>query len=359
MVLWLWAVTATLDFNIVSQGGLQWIESLALTRSPWLVHAFSTRLGGVSPGPANSAAPQLNLGSVEWDNPSNVRRNREIFLAQLLGSQAGRNRHALATIRQIHSGVVFRAFRQSDDRIAYKLCGRAERNAGLLSSSVSHDSSACERAHPEFRHLSECLSPVLQPSDSGPAGDALVTDEPGVVLSVRTADCMPILLADDQQHAVAAIHAGWRGTLSGVIVNTVLEMRRAFRSEPQHLVAVIGPSIRACCYEVGEEVAQAFQALAPAAERFEASDDHRPEVTESMLSRIRSQFIVPPGRAAERARPHLDLVAGARYELLGAGLQPCHIHVAQYCTACRTDLFFSHRREGAAAGRMMAVVGLK
>src|SRR5262249_40487911 len=94
--------------------------------------------------------------------------------------------------------------------------------------------------------------------DSLPSGDALLTNQPGILLSVRTADCVPILFVDPARHVIAAVHAGWRGSLQRIAEKTVGEMRRALHSQPEELLAAIGPSIRACCYEVGQEVVEAF-----------------------------------------------------------------------------------------------------
>jgi len=187
-----------------------------------------------------------------------------------------------------------------------------------------------------------------------------VTSEPDVLLSVRTADCLPVLVADVKLHVIAAVHAGWRGALARVIEKTVGEMRRIYGSAPENLVAALGPAIGRCCYEVGDEVVDAFRA------RFTECDDFFcPPPLERDTERARSRYSLlfhtqaPPGHRGERSSLHLDLVAVAQAQLTAAGLRASAIHDSGYCTACRRDLFFSYRREGSQAGRMMAVIGVR
>ena len=171
---------------------------------------------------------------------------------------------------------------------------------------------------------------------------------------------MPILIADTRRRAIAAVHAGWRGALQRIVEKAVGEMRRAFDSDPADLVAAIGPSIRACCYEVGPEVVDAFRG------RFRASGDFSQARTAEENDRVPALRSLqplstrPPGRGPEDAASvHLDLIAVARSQLQTAGLRASAIHVAPFCTACRTDLFYSFRKEGSLAGRMMAVIGIR
>ena len=192
------------------------------------------------------------------------------------------------------------------------------------------------------------------------AGDALVTSEPGILLSVRTADCLPVLVADVKLRALAAVHAGWRGALARVIEKTVGEMRRIFRSAPQNLVAALGPAIGCCCYEVGDEVVDAFRTQFAECDNFFCPP---PPEREGEYSRSRYSLLfhtqAPPGHRRERPNLHLDLAGVAHAQLIGAGLKASAIHHSGYCTACSADLFFSYRRDGAQAGRMMAVIGVR
>jgi YfiH family protein len=152
-------------------------------------------------------------------------------------------------------------------------------------------------------------------------GDALVTDRVGCLLVVRTADCLPILIADERRKAVAAVHAGWRGTLLGIAAQAVLAMQDRFGSRPADLLVAIGPAIGPCCYEVGEEVAPQFQNLFP-----ERSD--------------------LAGRA------HIDLREATRRQLEQAGVRGERITIARLCTRCNPEEFHSWRRDGRVAGRM-------
>jgi hypothetical protein len=186
----------------------------------------------------------------------------------------------------------------------------------------------------------------------------MLTEEPGILLSVRTADCLPVLLVDPKHRAVAAVHAGWRGALARLVEKAVGEMRRMYGSEPESLVAVLGPSIRACCYEVGEEVEEAFQGRFPHADKFfrKASEPPASHPQRRPLSFLNMQ---PPGHDSTCAPPiHLDLVAVAQDQLLVAGLAPHHVAAVDFCTACHTDLFYSYRQEGSRTGRMLAVIGV-
>lgn len=148
-------------------------------------------------------------------------------------------------------------------------------------------------------------------------GDALITRAPGVAVSVRTADCFPILLADPETRAVAAIHAGWRGTAAGVVRTSLGRMRSEFGTEPKNVFAAIGPGIGACCYQVGLEVAREFG---------------MPEAG------------------------HLDLAAENRNQLIAAGVAAHKIDLVGGCTFCHPAQFFSWRRDHDRAGRMISFI---
>jgi YfiH family protein len=306
-------------FQIGSRAGLSWLECSVLTRLPWLLHAFSTRRGGVSRGTAWG----LNLGFIGADRRRNVEENRRRFFACL-----GAEGFSLATLRQVHSTHIYQVARGAGGTLAYFAAG----------------------------------SPVPHPSPHGPpVGDALMTDQAGIALLVRTADCLPILLVDTQRHAVAAVHAGWRGGLQRLVEKAVGVMRATFGSDPRRMLAAVGPGIRACCYEVGEEVVAAYCGRFTQGERF-----FRPVAADrssrALAQRYPSLFLSPdpPGRARELGPVAcLDLAAVVVAQLRAAGLPASRIAVCDYCTSCRTDLFFSHRKEGSRTGRMMAVVGIR
>ena len=152
-------------------------------------------------------------------------------------------------------------------------------------------------------------------------GDALLSDSPGLCVGVKTADCLPILLIDERRRVVAAVHAGWRGTVSGVCLSTLKAMAERFGTQPGDVNAAIGPGIGPCCFEVGPEVAVQF------------------------------------GEPFQRTR--INLEQANRRQLVEAGLAPERIHVLGLCTFCLAHQFHSFRRDREKAGRMLSIVGLK
>jgi hypothetical protein len=164
--------------------------------------------------------------------------------------------------------------------------------------------------------------------NSGEAeGDALITDSIGKGIGVRTADCVPILMLDCRNRVLAAIHAGWRGTAEGIAQCAVERMQADFQTDPRDLYAAIGPCIRQCCYEVGEEVASWFEAIFP-----------------------------EWSAASEAGKRKLDLPEANRRQMQGAGVDPERIFDCCLCTACEAAQFFSHRREPTNPGRMVAAI---
>ncbi|HEY3081252.1 MAG TPA: peptidoglycan editing factor PgeF [Chloroflexota bacterium] len=168
-----------------------------------------------------------------------------------------------------------------------------------------------------------------------PGADGLITDEPGILLLLLFADCVPVCLFDPAGAGVGIVHAGWKGTASRIAAEGVAAMVAAFGLRPERLRAAIGPSIGGCCYEVGDEVAEAIRLSTPQAE------GGRP--------------VVRPGG---RGRPHADLAAANRAQLIEVGLRPESVELAGVCTACRVDRFFSHRAEAGRAGRFGAAIGI-
>jgi YfiH family protein len=159
-------------------------------------------------------------------------------------------------------------------------------------------------------------------------GDAAITALTGKLLGVQTADCVPVLIAESQARAVAAIHAGWRGTAARIAELTVERLTTKFHVRAEELTAVIGPSVGVCCYEVGEDVVKTI------------ADD---EVFEQRV---------------EWLKPHLNLAEANRRQLRNAGIPGNRILVSSLCTQCRGDLFFSYRREGRKVGRLLSVIGI-
>jgi polyphenol oxidase len=275
--------------------GVQILQVAALAKLPWLVHGFSTRSAGVSELDGEKV---LNLGFVEWDSRENVLENRRRFQSAL-----DANDLQLTALKQIHSDVI-----QRFD------------------------------------------APPAQPC----RGDASVTDRAGLLLGIQTADCVPILLVDPKKRAVATVHAGWRGTLQRIVAKAIGQMQMQFGTNPGDLLAAIGPAIGGCCYEVGTEVAIQFQSqFADAHEwfdEFRTGDEPNP---------IQWLNMMPPGHQPPPKNVLLDLRKANRAQLVEVGLHAQNIFVSELCTACRRDLFFSYRKEGAITGRLMAVVGIR
>jgi YfiH family protein len=273
----------------------------------WLIHGFSTRLGGRTkvyrPGGSD-----LNLGFTDSDDRDVVSANRRLFVG---AATEGKEILGLVTLRQIHSSLI--------RRVSAKDVGEVG------------------------------MAAVLK-------GDGLMTDEPGVLLGIQTADCIPVLVADRKNRAVAAFHAGWRGTLSRIVENGVGRMRLEFGSRPEHLIASIGPAIGVCCYAVGEEVREQFESqFIYAPELFREVYDSDPVKTKYPMLFLTARA---PGHSEIGPAMHLDLAEANRRQLLAAGLKKSAIFLTGQCTGCHTDRFFSHRTERGFTGRMMSVIGV-
>lgn len=167
-----------------------------------------------------------------------------------------------------------------------------------------------------------------------PEADILVSTDPRIAVTVRAADCVPILIADPETGAVAAVHAGWRGTAAGAATAAVEALTREFGAHPAHLIAALGPSIGACCYEVGTDVVDAFAAAGHA---------------RHLIDRW---FTAPPREPKLR----LDTAGANRDQLILAGLEEANVHLCGLCTAGNLDLFPSYRAERARAGRLAGII---
>lgn len=259
----------------------------------WLLHGFSTRGGGISQVYGGST---LNLGWTKEDDPTSVAENRRRFLRVVCGERAA---SVLVGVRQIHSNIV---------RVVKK-------EEGAL----------------EGRLQTEEGKAVLE-------GDGLITDVPGILLGVGTADCIPVLVVDVTKRAVAAFHAGWRGTVARIVERGIAMMQEEYGSQAVDLVAAVGPGIGPCCYTVGEEVWSEF------GKQFRYADE---------------LFVRP----ADTGKIRLNLWEANRRQLLDAGVAEARIAMIAECTACTRsqsgDLrYFSHRAEHGIAGRMLNVVGV-
>jgi len=282
----------------------------AWEKLPWLHAGFSTRQGG---GSMAYGERELNLGWTPEDPPETVAENRRRFTRAVIG----RSSMTLATIRQFHSGMV----------------RTVEAGHGPL-------------ATPEGKA-------VLR-------GDGLMTGVEGVLLGVQTADCVPVLVADTRTHAVAAFHAGWRGTLARIVERGIGAMQLRYGSRPKDLVAAIGPAIGPCCFAVGEEVRSEFESqFAYGHELFSEAYD-----SDAVRQKYPMLFMTAraPGHSNLGPQIHADLFEANRRQLLDAGLKAKKISVVGECTAC-TRLrngkrkYFSHRSEHGFTGRMLSVIG--
>jgi YfiH family protein len=248
------------------------------------VNGFSTRLGGVSDMPHDA----LSLAGFHDDTAENILENRRRFLKLFPGQWS------IAGCWQVHG---------TDARVV---------------------ASAAD-AKPAEDHLGETIY-----------CDIVVSNAARVLASVKTADCVPILIGDARTRAFAAVHAGWRGTLETAVIVGVDRLAQEYGARPEDLRVAIGASAGPCCYEVGSDVIDAFTS------RFPNS----------------AKLFTPtrPGHAL------VDLVTANRDQLESTGVSPERIHVAPLCTMCRTDLFFSFRKEKklhGKTGRLMGVIGQK
>jgi YfiH family protein len=282
---------------------LEILRSETFADLPWLVHGFSTRQGGVS---ICYGGRSLNLGLTPDDTAKNVEQNRALFLKAVGAKHSKDGAWPLVQVKQIHSAIIHRV-----------------------------DSSGHETL----------------------AGDGLITKAPGLLLAIKTADCVPVLIADAKRHVVGAFHAGWRGTVARIVEKGVGEMRQHFGSLPRDLRVAIGPCIRRCCYSVGAEVRAEFES------QFTYADDVFEEVFDSNAIHVKYPLLFlnkrAPGHGDLGPEIHLDLVEANRRQLLDAGVREANIGVIEGCTACDTASFFSHRAEFGKTGRMMAVVGIR
>jgi YfiH family protein len=280
-----------------------------LSQHAWLVHGFSTRIGGFSRAYGKG---DLNLGFTSDDSRAAVERNRSSFLRELetISARGSRARKQplwpLVTLRQLHSDII---------------------------------------------HCIE--SPPRGPL----TGDGLITRAPGLLITIQTADCLPVILVDVKRQAVGVFHAGWRGTVKRIVEKGVGEMFRCFGTRPRDLKAAIGPGIQGCCYQVGEEVRTKFHS------QFAYADKLFREVKESNPVREKYPLLFltarAPGHSELPKHIFLDLVEANCQQLLAAGVIKKNIEKLGLCTNCHPELLFSYRAEKGKTGRLMAVAGIR
>jgi polyphenol oxidase len=269
--------------QILAENGFYWRESggvkVLVNRAleeKGFTNGFSTRLGGVSDFPENS----LNLAGYDEDSTENITENRRRFLNVFDGD------FKIASVWQIHS---------ADVRV---------------------------------------IKDLADADDGEYKMDAIVSDVKGVLLGAKTADCVPVLLGDPQTKAFAAIHAGWRGTVNSIVLNAIEKMRENYGTNPQDLIAAIGPAATCQNYEIGQDVIDEFHANFPNSEHLFTSTKENHAL--------------------------IDLHTANKEQLLSVGVLSENIYVAPLCTMERTDLFFSYRREKklyGKTGRLMSVIG--
>lgn len=291
--------------------GVEWLPIPAWDL-PWLHAGFSTRKGGKSRvycADDEQGLPaevgELNLGFTAADDRATVLANRRLLAEAITGDAA----IPLLSLKQFHSNLVVEA-------------------------------SLADAARSNPRRA-----------------DGQIAAEPGLLLAVQTADCIPVLVADHRQRIVAAFHAGWRGTVKRIVETGIGRMRLLFGCRPQDLIAAIGPGASACCYSVGEEVLSEFESqFSYARELF-----HEVFVSDPVKTRYPMLFLTQraPGHSPIGPSLHVDLIEANRRQLLASGLSPRSIQIVGGCTQCQRDLFFSHRASQGHTGRMMAVIGIR
>jgi hypothetical protein len=261
--------------KFVTSGEVRFLTADIMDSEP-ILHGFFTRHGGVSPHPWAS----LNMATSVGDTRENVLENRALALQALTSTPRG-----IFDVWQVHS-----------NRVIYT---RKPRQVGEL-----HEQA-----------------------------DAIITDHPDVVLLMMFADCVPVLLYDPRHHAVGIAHAGWKGTVAKVASECVTAMSQAFHTQPEDLLAVIGPSICPEHYAVGSEVVRAVKV---------AMGDDSSEILYQ-----------------ENGIISLDLWRANEIILTQAGVLPHHIQTVEICTAEHTEDWYSHRAEMGKTGRFAAMITLK
>lgn len=263
--------------EIIRTGRIHHLAPRFETAAPCSIQGFTTRHEGVSRPPYNS----LNLGVNTDDSPHNVEGNRS-----LLARTFGISLEQLVTVRQNHGSDILAIDAPNDD----------------------------------FSHF------------LGIEADAIITNQPGVMIGITVADCVPILLCDPVKKVVAAVHAGWQGTALRIVEQTVQGMQQLFGSRPAEIKAAIGPCIHPCCYQVDQPVREGFK----------------------QQSELWQAVAQPDGAGAWR----LDLALANRMQLEDAGLGGDAIQTSPLCVSCNRELFFSYRRDEGETGRQIGFIML-
>ena len=200
------------------------------------------------------------------------------------------------------------------------------------------------QTHSEKIH---CLK-RFPPENSIQEGDALITTLPKILLGIQVADCLSVLVVDTSKRVIAAIHAGWRGLLKGVVSKTIALMQSHYFANPRNCIAVIGPSIGPCCYEVGNEVATPFRRIFK----------NHPSIFNARLKPHTHPIGSHNPLRYDPITKHLNLSAACRYQLQSSGLDLHNISSDPPCTFCHNEVFFSYRANKGVTARMLALIGL-
>jgi polyphenol oxidase len=271
-------VQISLPCTSLGERGLTYYQSPQLQALSFLTHAFTTRIGGVSGGCYSS----LNFSVREGDPEEHVKRNYQITAAAFAVSP-----EQFLTVRQVHG----------DGILVIK--------------------------EPDFRI----------PEGKLPEYDGIITNQTGIAVGIKTADCVPVLIVDRIKRIVGVVHAGWRGTALKIAAKAVMRFREDFLSATEDMIAAIGPSIGPCCYQVDAQVVRAMGPDGGTDSYFRA--------------------------CKEDGRWMLDLPSLNRRHLLEAGLNPENIEMSGLCTSCLPDLFYSHRGESGKTGRQLNFLMLR
>lgn len=290
-------------------GDLAYLQFAQLLPHTDVIHGIFTRQGGYSEGALRGLNTSVLGGK---DKYQTVARNRTLTQQAL-----GIHPHPCVTLWQVH-GVNVQIFDAQD-----------EWRTDWASNS----------------YWEQSWTPT-----SVRKGDALITRERGTALAFSFADCTPIVFYDPVTRAIGIAHGGWRGTARGIVVATVEAMQERFGSKPADILANIGPAIGACCYEVGETVREIFEG------KRDFEDEPAPQQYRKLVS---ESAIFSTRQLDDRKSLRLDLQATNRNQLLMAGLLPEHIELADLCTSCNRERFFSHRKEQGNTGRFPVTIMLK
>ena len=265
-------------FKIAQKKSLQYLQADVFHDCDFLTHAFCTRHGGASKEDYKSLNMSFNEGDEEFRVLQNWSKLADAFAIPL--SQ-------FLVLNQVHGDKIF-----------------------VIEPQGSYFSSRAELDY-----------------------DAAVTNRPGVAICIKTADCVPVFIVDKVKKVIAVVHAGWRGSAAGISSKVVELFCKQYLSNPQDILAAIGPSIGICCYEVDSVAAEAFGA-----------------------QKDSESFLFP---AKAKNKWMLDLPEANRRQLLNCGIPEANVELSGYCTMCNQDLFFSHRGSGGVTGRQINFMMIK